>query len=111
VKVIEIIISAGRTFNHPYEHFSNLRPQLTLKASLTEGEDAEKAIKDLQAKAESLLEDHKGHMLDSLERLHEMREYERHVSSLEDRIKAAQREIEALREKKQCLLPGMEESK
>ena len=38
MKITEIVVSAGRTFNHPYENFSNLRPQVTLKATPDEGE-------------------------------------------------------------------------
>lgn len=31
MKVIEIIVSAGRTFNHPNESYSNLRPQVSVR--------------------------------------------------------------------------------
>ncbi len=37
--VTEIVVSAGRTFNHPYEQFSILKPSVTLKARIDEGED------------------------------------------------------------------------
>jgi hypothetical protein len=56
----KITISAGRTFNHPYEQFANFRPGLQLKIVPDEdGEDAIQIIKDLQAKIEGLVEDHK----------------------------------------------------
>ena len=67
MKITEITISAGRTFNHPYEPFSNFRPSLQIKAVPTEdGEDAVKIIKNLQAIAEGLMEDHKKHILEVL---------------------------------------------
>jgi hypothetical protein len=51
MKVTEIIVSAGRTFNHPYEDYSNLKPQVTLKATVDDGENFEDAVKELQRKA------------------------------------------------------------
>jgi chromosome segregation ATPase len=106
LKIQEIVVSAGRTFNHPYEQFSNLRPGVTFKATLEEGEDADKATKNLQAKAESLVEDHKNHLLDSLRKLHQMQQYlEEHVASLEDTIRKAQSDLDHLRKQKQNLLP------
>lgn len=110
MKITEIIVSAGRTFNHPYENFSNLRPQVTFKAALEDGEDPERAAKDLQAKAESMIEDHKNHMLSSLHKLHEMQKYEECVASLEQTIQNAQRDLDALRMKQKSLIPESSES-
>lgn len=111
MKVTEVIVSAGRTFNHPYEQFSNLRPGITVKATLEEGDTLEQVSKELRAKAESLVEDDKKNMLDSLRKLHLMAKYEDQVTSLEDKIKEAQEQLEHVRKQKQGLLPGMEEGK
>lgn len=66
MQVTEIEVSAGRTFNHPYESYSNFRPHITLRASLTAGEDPEAAAKLLQGKAEQLMDDHKENTLKKL---------------------------------------------
>jgi hypothetical protein len=96
--VNEIIVSAGRTFNHPYENYSNLRPQVTLKATVAESEDAAAAAKELQSMAETLVEDHKRSMLQSLEQLEQMRRADAEVSHLGRMISENQRAIERQRE-------------
>lgn len=97
MKVTEIVVSAGRTFNHPYESYSNLKPGLTLKATLEDGEDATEAIKTLQAKAESLVEDHKRHLLNSLEEIHDLQNKQREAADLERTIQRAQSSLDRLR--------------
>ena len=99
MQVTEIIVNAGRTFNHPYEDYSNLRPSVTLKATLTDSEDPDKAVKQLQAKAESLIEDHKRNMLQSLEELHYLERAQQEMISLETQLKSAQERIQELRKK------------
>ena len=61
--IYEIIVSAGRTFNDPYKQFSNYRPSVTLKATVTDAEDKSAAVFDLQTKAENLVESHKKRIL------------------------------------------------
>ena len=56
-KITEITVSAGRTFNHPHESFSNLKPHVALKVEVLPGEDAGEVAKALQAQAEGLVED------------------------------------------------------
>lgn len=97
MQVREITVSAGRTFNHPFESYSNLKPMVTVKADLADGEDFEEAIKALQAKAESLVEDHKRHMLKSIEELHELECRRREAASLERKILDCQRELDRIR--------------
>lgn len=104
-RVVEVTVAAGRKFNHPYEDFSNLSPHLSIRAEIGEGEDPREVIKSLQAEAESLVEDHKQHMLASLRQLHLMSQYERKVACLEASIKQAQDDLEKLREERGALLP------
>ena len=103
MKITEVVVTAGRTFNHPFEQFSNLRPGITVKATLEEGETLEQVSKELRAKAESLVEDDKKNMLASLRKLHEMAMYQQRVTSLEDKIKEAQEDLESLRVKERLL--------
>lgn len=104
-KPTEIIVSAARGFNHPYEDYSNLKPFISMKVELEEGDDPEKVTKEYQAKVESLVEDHKQNMLESLRRLYEMGRYEKQVACLENQIKRSQHDLENLRKQQTTLLP------
>lgn len=95
--VTEITVSAGRTFNHPYEQFSNLRPNVTVKPTLAEGDDPTKAINELQALAEKSVEDHKQALLHSLEELHYLSEAQRDMTTLAEQITRAQTRLEQIR--------------
>jgi predicted signal transduction protein with EAL and GGDEF domain len=83
MKVTQITVNAGRTFNNPYESYSNLRPEVTLTASLDDGEDATTAAKALQAQAEGLVEEHKTKLLMDLDRLHTYQTRTRDIARLE----------------------------
>lgn len=106
MKVTEIVVQAGRTFNHPHESYSNLRPSVEIRASLDENDNPDECAKSLQARAEELVENHKQHLLDSLERLHELSVLERETSSLEANITANQRRLEHLREHRAAIENG-----
>ncbi|MDE2020777.1 MAG: hypothetical protein KGJ13_10610, partial [Patescibacteria group bacterium] len=74
MKINSIEVTAGRTFNHPHEQYSNLRPEVRMVATIEDGEDATKAVQELQAKAEQLVEDHKNGLLSSIEQLYSLTE-------------------------------------
>lgn len=97
MKIEKITVSAGRTFNHPFESYSNLRPEVHLVASVEDGDDPEKCAKELQAKAESLVEDHKQNMLRSLEMIREMDIRNREMARLGSLIKTSQEALERYR--------------
>lgn len=107
--VTEIVVSAGRTFNHPYESYSNLRPQVTIKASLQDGEDVDAATKQLQAKAESLVEDHKRNLLNQITELYHLSEARQELVNLESGLKRAQDRISELRQQNPQLANGAEQ--
>ena len=56
MKVTEIIATAGRTFNHPYESFSNFRPSITIKATITDDDDLRESMDELRLMAEAEVE-------------------------------------------------------
>jgi hypothetical protein len=56
MQIVEIVVHAGRTFNHPYEDYSNLRPSVSMKATLGPEDNPEKTAQELQARAEALVE-------------------------------------------------------
>lgn len=108
MNITNIKVSAGRTFNHPYESYSNFKHHVELVATVSGGEDATSAVKALQSQAEQLAEDHKNTLLSSVRTLNEMAEYTREISSLEQTIKQAQERLESARKKiepSQTLLP------
>jgi hypothetical protein len=106
MKVVEVTVAAGRTFNHPFEQYSNLRPNVTLKAVLDGDEDYTAAVQTLQAKAEALVEEHKQHMLRSLHELARLERYQQEVQSLEQSLVRSQERLDTLRRGTQALAAG-----
>ena len=106
MKVVEVTVAAGRTFNHPYEQYSNLRSNVTLKAVLADDEDYAAAVQTLQAKAEALVEEHKQHMLRSLHELARFERSQQEVQSLEHSIRRSQERLDTLRQGTQALAAG-----
>ncbi len=106
MKVREITVSAGRVIPHPFQSYANLRPMVSLKADIDDGEDYEQMTKELQAKVEGMVEDHSRYMVKSLEELHELSEKRAQAASLEGQIRRAQRDLDAIR-KGLTALPGL----
>ena len=97
MKINTIIVTAGRTFNHPHEQYSNLRPEVVLTATLDEGEDPHVATRDLQQRAEGLVEDHKQSLLNSIEELYQLTQRQAEVRGLQTELNRAQKRLEAIR--------------
>ena len=95
--VTKIVVTAGRTFNHPHESYSNLRPEVTLEASLQEVDDPAECVRRLQAQAEGMVEDHKRGMLKSLEELYQLTERQAEMRGLQAELKKAQERLDGLR--------------
>lgn len=93
----QITVTAGRTFNHPHEQYSNLRPEVVLVATLEAGEDAAAATKKLQAQAEGLVEDHKQGMLKSIEELYQLSERQAEIRGLQQQLERAQQRLTQIR--------------
>lgn len=108
MKITSITVHAGRTFNHPHEDYSNLRPSIQLTAQLEDGDDPQQVAKDLQSRAEGLVEDHKQQMLKSLEELHQLGERRAELLGLEKTIRSAQERLDEVRRQHPDLklLPG-----
>jgi len=67
MKIVEVTVSAGQTFNNPHESYSNFRPQITLKAVIEKNDDPAKIIRELQASAEGMIKEHKNYIFKQLE--------------------------------------------
>lgn len=99
MNIKQVTVSAGRTYNHPYEQYSNFKHHVELRADLSGEEDGFAAAKDLQAKAEALAEEHKTNMLRSVEELREMTEVQREISSLEESLKRGTQRLDEIRKR------------
>lgn len=108
MKIATITVHAGRTFNHPHEQYSNLRPEVTMTATLEESDDPDVCAKVLQQRAESLVEDHKQAMLTSLDEIHDMKVAEQELAELGRTINRQQARINELRKEHPQLALGGE---
>jgi type II secretory pathway predicted ATPase ExeA len=97
MKIRQITVQAGRCFNHPYEQYSNLRPEITLHADLDDLDDPIAAAKELQQTAETLVEDHKRTMLKSIEELYRLTERQAEARRLGDQMRAVQERLDEIR--------------
>lgn len=98
MQVTEIVVNAARTFNHPHESYSNLRPGVTLKATLSEGDEEDACVKALQAKAEKLVEDHKRLLIETINQVYELSQADEKIADIEQSMLEAQNRLERLRE-------------
>ena len=73
MKVTEIQVQGGYTITHPYESYSNLRCDVTVRAVVEEGEDATTVLHNARVLVRANLETEKGVTLDHLQREHECR--------------------------------------
>ena len=73
MKITDITVSAGLTFNHPYESYSNFRPNVTYHAAVEEGEDKIACTRVLQELADNEMERWKQKKLCMLEEEEEQR--------------------------------------
>lgn len=104
MEITEVKVSAGRTFNHPYESYSNLRCDVHLSARVQEGEDGMQAARELQARAEELCEGHKVALLKNIEDLQQFARTQSEVSELERRIRQANDRLNELKKSTPGLL-------
>lgn len=87
MNIIEIVVSAGRTFNHPQERFSNFKQSVSLKATLVDGELYEHAVVKLQDSAEAFAENLKERTLKALDKLRSLEDAKRQLEIEIDIIK------------------------
>ena len=96
MKIQTISVTAGRCFNHAHEEYSNLRPEVTMTATLENGEDAAIATRALQQRAEGLVEDHKQALLRSIEELYQLTTKQAEIRGLQRELQRAQDRLEAI---------------
>ncbi|MEM1149044.1 MAG: hypothetical protein AAGI03_00595 [Pseudomonadota bacterium] len=98
MQITQITVQAGRVVNHPTESYANLRPNLEITADISPDDDADQCIKDLQAKAEQMVEDHKNRLQQSLIDIQARERREREITSLETDLRLKQSRLDHLRE-------------
>jgi hypothetical protein len=109
MNITQITVSAGRTFNDPYENYSNYKPHLTLTATLAPEDDAYDRLRLLQNYAEHLMDDHKRKMLSDLRALQAASQIRQEVSDLEAKIDRFQERLDEIK-RNAPELPFAEES-
>ena len=87
MQIDRITVRAGRVLPHPLYSYSNIKCDLEYSASLEAGEDPNKARAELQAKAESDVENHANELKESI------RDYQGHLAN-KQRISQLQAEID-----------------
>lgn len=105
MNITKITVRAERCFNHPHESYSNLRPALEMTASLSPDENADEAVRSLQAKAETMIEQHKTTMLEQIEKLWRTQELTEELRQMESTMQRAQEKYAELK-KEQAELGG-----
>lgn len=61
MKIVEVTVTFGRTVPSDLIAYSNYKPEITLKAKVEEGENADEVAVTLQDKAEQLVNDYVEH--------------------------------------------------
>jgi hypothetical protein len=108
MNITQITVSAGRTFNDPFENYSNYKPYLTLTATLADDDQRKECIEMLQAKAEKLMDNHKRKMLSDLRALQAASQIRQEVSDLEAKIDRFQERLDAIKRNSPELPPAEE---
>lgn len=65
-KITKVTVSASTGFNHPHEQYANFKPFVSLEAELAEGDDYYRVVKELQDRAETLVQSHKESILEDI---------------------------------------------
>ena len=86
--ILEMTIHEGRTYNHPFESYSNFKQGVEIKASLSENENPEREGKLLQERASLLMDEIKNKTLQSLVKLNSLEEAKRQIEIEISRVKS-----------------------
>ena len=97
MKIYKVHVSAGRTFNHPFEQYSNFRCDVQLQAEIEDGEDPVITTQALQAQVEKITEDHKQDLLKNIRELERIARCNEEISQLEERMRQANERLKGLR--------------
>src|ERR1700741_1874386 len=97
MKITHIVVRAGRTFNHPHESYSNLKPEVELSAELADGDDAIACTRQLQQQAEGAVEDHKQGLLKSINELYRLGQRQAEVRGLQQQLAQTQERLNQIR--------------
>ena len=81
MKITHVTISAGRTFNHPYERYANFRFDITLKGEVQNEINVGPEIDELRQAAENIAEMHKRQILDECNNLQTIQNLKSQIES------------------------------
>ena len=103
MKVKEITVQAGRTVSHPFESYANLRSDITMRADLEDGDDADAAIKALQAEAENRVQGHIDQVVKDIQSVRELEELDRRIGMYERQMPEKIAELERMKKQREEL--------
>ena len=99
MKVEEITVHASRTLPHPCESYANIRSGITMRATLSEGDDVDESVKTLQIRAERLVEEHSAILISSIEQRDVAEREASEIRSLEDSLHRQAQRLSELKER------------
>lgn len=97
MEITSIKVAAGRTVPHPLESYSNFRAFVQLHGDLAPGDDADACTRQLQAKAEGLVDDHVESFLKIIHERDRDRRRQQELQTLERELQIAQQRVELAR--------------
>lgn len=90
MEIKEVTVHVGMEFEHPYEVGEGITTSVRLKADVVDGDDIDRVIKDLQAKAQLFVEDHKTFVNKNLKRDWELKENWKNIETIKKEINRCQ---------------------
>lgn len=99
MQITKVTVHAGRTLPHPCESYANLRPALTLEATLSDSDDPVQVRKQLQVMAERAVEEHATALVASLEQRQVIEREDEEISRLERGLVDSQSRLSDLKER------------
>lgn len=107
MQIREITVHASRTLPHPTEEYANIRPGVTLRAELYSDDDSIECTKELQRRAEMLVEEHAVLLRSALEQRDVLEREAKEIRSLNSSISRQTQRLEELKERhEQAAMPS-----
>jgi len=117
VKVRRVSVQAGRVIDSPGRTKEKLTPEVVLEAELGAKDDLEESVRDLQTRAEELVEVHAKTLVARARRVRDIRETEKKIRETGAALSKDQDELDKLNKRMRKLeageqgsLPGCEEA-
>jgi len=98
MKIVEITKSAARKVQHPFLPYSSIDSFIMLKAQLSDEDDVDICARELQARAEGLVQDDVNLTVNALSKLADVGKVDKIAFNLTDKIREDQKQLDKLRQ-------------